>query len=227
MPFLFVFIWLFALAAVSRLLRLLYESENAPGSDLTDYIAVAGVEMAMIAMFLCIARKYFARGLRGFGLDLRTIWTDLRTAVLNYITVFPLVILSVFLVMWAGTRIVGEDFQIQQNEGLSVLAQSSGPQICFLIISFVLIVPIFEEILYRGLFQSALRRLAPNPWIAIIAASVIFMLMHPWTHWPAIFFLSCCMGYTYERSGSLIRPILVHMIFNGINVTGMLLSKGF
>lgn len=224
MPFVLVFIWLAAIAVVSRLLRQFCGPEKASGSEFTDYVAVAGVEIAMILLFLCVARKYFARGLRGFGLDLRRIWPDFRAAVLNYVTVFPLVIVSVFLVMWAGELIGGDEFRMQQNAGLGTLAESGGVQLCLLIVAFVVIVPVFEEILFRGLLQSVLRQFSGSAWIAITGASVLFMLMHPWMHWPALFFLSCCMGYTYEKSGSLVRAIFVHAIFNAINVTGLLLS---
>ena len=223
-PFLLIFMWLAGIAVVSRLLRQFCGTEDAPGSQFSDYVAVAGVEIAMILLFLCVARKYFGRGLRGFGLDLRTVWPDFRAALLNYATVFPLVFLSIFLVMWAGELIVGDEFQMEQNAGLSTLAESGGVHLCFLIVSFVVVVPVFEEILFRGLLQSVLRRFGGSAWIAITVASVLFMLMHPWMHWPALFFLSCCMGYTYEKSGSLLRAIFVHTIFNAINVTGLLLS---
>lgn len=223
MPFLLIFIWLAGMAGGSSLLRKFFGIEEGPESNFTDYVAVTGVEIAMILLFLCIARKYFARGLGGFGLDFRTVWKDFPAALLNYVTVFPLVILSIFLVTRAGELIGGDEFQMQQNAGLGVLAESGGAQMCLLIFSFVLVVPVFEELLFRGLLQSALRSFGGKAWVAIIIASVLFMLMHPWMHWPALFFLSCCMGYTYEKSGSLLRAIFVHAIFNAINITGSFL----
>jgi membrane protease YdiL (CAAX protease family) len=33
-------------------------------------------------------------------------------------------------------------------------------------------------------------------------------------HWPALFVLGVCLGYSYEKSGSLFRPIFIHLFFN-------------
>jgi membrane protease YdiL (CAAX protease family) len=35
--------------------------------------------------------------------------------------------------------------------------------------------------------------------------------------------LSCGLGYAYERSGSLLRPILMHIFFNSFSVVMTLL----
>ena len=51
-------------------------------------------------------------------------------------------------------------------------------------------------------------------WLAVIITSVIFAIIHPlWTA-PMIFLLSLCLGYAYERTGSLWVPILMHAMFN-------------
>lgn len=224
-PFLLVFVWIVAVALVSGLLKRFYGGENADDSEFTGYVAFVVVEIVMIILFIFLAGQDFARGLRGFGLDGRTVFRDIGAAVINYIAVFPLVFLGIFVVVWIGQMVKGEDFLMQQNEGIGMLTESSAFRQCFLVIAFVIIVPIFEEMLFRGLLQSVLRQYVTSAWIAIIGASVLFTMLHPWMHWPALFFLSCCMGYTYEKSGSLIRAILVHAIFNAANVAGALLSS--
>jgi hypothetical protein len=51
-------------------------------------------------------------------------------------------------------------------------------------------------------------------WIAVIITSVVFALVHPlWTA-PLIFLLAVCLGYAYERTGSLWVPIVMHAMFN-------------
>jgi membrane protease YdiL (CAAX protease family) len=37
-------------------------------------------------------------------------------------------------------------------------------------------------------------------------------------HWPALFVLGVGMGYAYEKSGSLWRPIFIHALFNGVTI---------
>jgi len=51
-------------------------------------------------------------------------------------------------------------------------------------------------------------------WLAVIITSVVFAIIHPlWTA-PMIFLLSLCLGYAYERTGSLWVPIIMHAMFN-------------
>jgi len=89
--------------------------------------------------------------------------------------------------------------------------------------------PLLEELLFRGLFQTVIRTFLadlklPQPaWLSIAASSVLFAAAHADAgHWPALFVLSLCIGYSYEKSGSLFRPILIHALFNGLTVLAVL-----
>jgi membrane protease YdiL (CAAX protease family) len=77
--------------------------------------------------------------------------------------------------------------------------------------------------LFRGLFQTMLRSISAKPWLSIAISSVLFALAHANAgHWPALFALSLCMGYSYEKSGSLLRPIFIHSLFNATSIIGTL-----
>jgi hypothetical protein len=84
----------------------------------------------------------------------------------------------------------------------------------------VVIAPVFEEVLFRGFLQSALRSAGVNRWAVIAFVSVFFAFLHypNYSHMLALFFLSLGLGYAYEHSGSLFRPILMHVFFNGFSV---------
>ncbi|MFO0699690.1 MAG: type II CAAX endopeptidase family protein [Nitrospira sp.] len=69
-----------------------------------------------------------------------------------------------------------------------------------------------EELSYRGLLYSALRRhVSVMP--ALLGSSVIFMLGHDWFS-PEIFMLSCLFAYLYERHHSVLPAIFVHFSWN-------------
>ena len=87
----------------------------------------------------------------------------------------------------------------------------------------VCVVPVFEEMLFRGLMQSSLRAWLPGVWPAILITSALFAMVHSLTHTLGIFALSCAMGYAYERSGSLFRPMVMHVLFNAVSVAAALL----
>lgn len=91
------------------------------------------------------------------------------------------------------------------------------------ILGAVIATPIFEEVLFRGMLQSAAASLVRNRWAAILIASVVFVLPHissaiePHTL-PAIGVLGIAMGIAYERTGRIWVPIGMHTAYNGINV---------
>ena len=186
---------------------------------------MALVELVLLAILLYFGKVYFARGLKGLGFNFKTIITDIKAGAVNFLAIYPLVIAGVLLMAFAGKLIWGADFQMQTSEGL--LAVTNYPQISLRILLFafvVLIVPVFEEVLFRGFLQSMVRGYVQRPWIAIALTSIIFTSLHPSTHFLAVFMLSCGMGYAYERSGSMFRSIVMHMLFNGLSMTSTLLN---
>ena len=236
LPFLLVGIWItFSAVAIGMISLLLDKSRSqyqtqsfsveAP-TDLVSSLAMMAVEVIMIAVILIIAKFSFARGLKGLGLNPKTIPRDLFASAINLLAVYPLVTAMVVLVMYLGPIIAGDDFQMQVNEGLLLISENTNPAITILLLfCFGVIVSIFEETLFRGILQSMLRGYLGKPWPAILITSFLFSLMHPWMHWPAIFALSLGFGYAYERSGSLLRPIFMHIIFNTAHIIMSLLIE--
>ena len=184
------------------------------------YLIYGTANLAAMIMILVLARETFARRLKGFGLDARTTGRDFGAAMMNLIVVLPIMVAVMWVVVQVGQLIVGQDFQMQKHEGLEVITRY--PQVSvrmLLIIITVAIGPVFEEMLYRGLFQTMIRTASGGPWRSIMITSVIFALMHQdWMHWPGLFVLSVCMGYAYEKSGSLFRPIFIHSLFNAMSI---------
>jgi membrane protease YdiL (CAAX protease family) len=86
-----------------------------------------------------------------------------------------------------------------------------------------LIAPTLEEMLFRGLFQSAIHSYTNRPWLSILLTSAIFAMVHSNPgHWPALAVLSVGLGYSYEKSGSLFRPIIIHALFNAASIAAAL-----
>jgi len=60
-----------------------------------------------------------------------------------------------------------------------------------------------------------LRRSLPA-WQAIVISAAIFAIVHPPASMLPVFVLGLCTGWAYERSGSLLAPMLVHAMYNGV-----------
>jgi membrane protease YdiL (CAAX protease family) len=63
-------------------------------------------------------------------------------------------------------------------------------------------------------------------WMAILATSALFAVVHPMWTWPAIFLLAVCLGYAYERTGNLWVPIVIHAAFNATSTVIYLYGGG-
>jgi membrane protease YdiL (CAAX protease family) len=87
----------------------------------------------------------------------------------------------------------------------------------------VLLLPVLEEIVFRGLLQEFVReRISGNSFgplsIANLLTSICFTALHFIYHppvWAAlVLFPSLVFGYFKDRSGRLTAPILLHVFYN-------------
>jgi len=100
-------------------------------------------------------------------------------------------------------------------EWLTSPETSLGARIAILI-SAVIVAPLTEELIFRGiLFPAVLKR---NSWVfSAMLTGCIFSLIH--FHPPSflsIFVLSLFFCAGYSVTGSIITPIVMHMVFNGV-----------
>ncbi len=150
----------------------------------------------------------------------------------------------VFSVLWygilayLGQQTIGEmlniliyslfpDFVNLNDASVGLMVRQSP----LLAICVMTLVPVAEETLHRGLiFRGLYDR---NPTLAYIASVVIFAAIHVAGYigslTPAQLLISFlqylpagyCLCFAYRRSGTLICPILVHMLVNAISVLSL------
>jgi len=192
--------------------------------------------IVVIAVILFIVRTCFARRLKGFGLNIRSVHKDFFAAFLNLLSVWPLMMAAIALTMFIGKLFFGPEYQISQHEQLELITAYSRWQLRILIfVVAVVIAPVLEEMIFRGLFQTVIRSFFESRdskletrsrvWLPIFISSGLFSMVHGNVpHWPALFLLGVCLGYAYEKSGSLFRPIFIHAFFNAITIIFVLLG---
>jgi membrane protease YdiL (CAAX protease family) len=119
------------------------------------------------------------------------------------------------------------------HETLAILVERRDPLLTTLTLAHVaVLVPIAEELLWRGIIQPAFRA-AANARVAVAATAALFVLIH----WSAIApegraaglsmiaVLAIGLGILRERTGSVVAPIVVHALFNAANVAIALAEK--
>ncbi len=171
-----------------------------------------------------LVRKYFSRGLKGFGLNFSKLLKDAFFAAPYLLAVWPVAIAVLLLTARVGKVIYGDDYAIEPHEGLVLIRSHTQPIVrAMILFSGAIITPFFEEVLFRGLIQTTIRSYTMRPWLSITITSGIFAMFHSQeAHWPAIFILGMLFGYAYEKSGSLFRPIFIHMLFNGLTILAVM-----
>jgi len=231
MPYYFPFIVLLGWLSLASFGSTVAESLTSELTDWRQKFATFSffftVEVVAVFFIIFSAQKFFINGLHGFGLRIKGLFGDLLSSAGVFIIVWPFVTLSLALVVVVGEYFLGSDFQMQKNEGLAVLLEYKQMSLRILMIVFAAgLTPIFEELVFRGLLQTYFREsLGYKPWVGIFITSAIFSVLHPLMHLPAIFILSVAMGYVYEKSGSLWRPMFIHCIFNSSQIAMALLFQ--
>ncbi len=228
-PLIPFFLWLLGTVVVQSLaVSFIRPADGLQKVFLDQLIFCVVALLTVFGVILPLASFHFARGLKGFGLRVGTIPRDLGASFVHLLAVWPLVLAAFAATMrvgqWASQRLSGRDFEMPRHEALELMTQYSNVALTLLLAFLAVVVAsLVEELIFRGLLQSMVRSYLGRPWPAILLTSVLFATVHGnVTHWPALFVLSLGLGYAYEKSGSLLRPLFMHAMFNGISILGTL-----
>ncbi|MEM1447200.1 MAG: type II CAAX endopeptidase family protein [Planctomycetota bacterium] len=119
------------------------------------------------------------------------------------------------------------------NHGmLEELKTAEMEMVIAIIVTAVVVGPLLEEIVFRGLLQTLLLEVFGRKarWTAIVIASAVFASVHlgatTWHALPGLFVLGVALGWIYERTGSLLPVYLAHAAFNGLNIAMVLSGVG-
>lgn len=156
-----------------------------------------------------------------------------KIAMIAWLVAYPLVIAFSQLISIAVWQLFHHPF-IEQIAVQNLRQASVNPWL-FSVMAFavVVLVPITEEYLFRGLLQSWLKRKLPHYFVAIFLSSLLFTAFHYSNTQglaniellSSLFILSCVIGYIYERQRSLLAPIALHGFFNFMSFLMIAASK--
>ncbi len=114
------------------------------------------------------------------------------------------------------------DSEPPQQAAAELTSELSGWGITLGFLTVVILAPIYEEALFRGLVLSRLVRLM-SPWPAYLLNGLLFAAIHvvfdpdAWFASIALFPLGTALAWMAHRSGDISRSILAHM---GVNLLG-------
>lgn len=112
----------------------------------------------------------------------------------------------------------------------------SWSQLFIVIATLALVVPLFEEVIFRGYIFGWLKRVIPL-WLAIVISAAAFAAVHGlyavrggfsgWFGTAEIFAIGVLLAWWVNRTGSLIPAYIIHMIINTVSFALGFLLPGF
>jgi hypothetical protein len=160
---------------------------------------------------------------------------DIYTAVIFCIIAFPLMIFFAAFFDWILYFLFNIK-EIPEQLAVLFLKMSIGYPFYFFLnmITVVILAPCIEETLFRGFLQSYLKQYFSTK-MSIVGTSLSFAFFHYSSEQGianlsiigSLFVLALFLGFIYEKRKSLLAPMILHALFNMINIIHLYLSEGF
>ena len=161
----------------------------------------------------------------GFRKPKNGIFREICTGFLGYMAVLPLFFFVLFLLLFISKIF---SYEPPPHPLVSMFLEEekrSQGLIVFSIFLATVIGPILEEIFFRGFCYTIFRVKWGKTWAMIISSAFFGLIHHSgFAFWP-IFILGIMLSYLYEKRGSLIAPITLHIIHNMVFLGYFLLAK--
>lgn len=220
----------FLLSVIDRFTGALSANEKQVFRMVLVALLYQGAALFWIGMFL---REHQLSWRDAFGAGPGQLGRTVGLGILGGICVVPIAMGLVNLSSWilSSTPVTPEEQISVRILRESVARLPDERWLSFFKVSWtilaVTVVPIAEEVLFRGIFYPALKQSGSRSRLfAVLATSILFAEIHfnlvtlvPLTMLAMIF------TWLYEETGSLLTPILAHSIFNGANMALLLYSE--
>lgn len=157
---------------------------------------------------------------------------DIGIGILSWLIAFPSALLISQVMVLILTHYLG--YTLEDQSAVIHMKKSLEDPNLFMATLFavVLVVPILEEMLFRGFLQSSIRNYL-SPFSSILISSILFSWFHfsfnqgmnNFNILTSLFVLALFLGFLRERQGNLLPSIALHATFNAISVAMIVLSS--
>ena len=193
---------------------------------LQQAVAVLGMYLGLMSLPLLILWAQLrgkAPKLEGGWLQWRwrPLASALRQAFIQVLKVLPLVT----LVGWLFDQLVSK--ASGSNPLLELVLTTTNPWALLLFsITAMVLAPLFEETLFRGVLLPVLGQRYGGLWGVVISALVFGIAHLSLGELPALFVLGLGLGWLRLQSGRLGPSVLMHGLWNGLTFANLLLLAG-
>jgi len=179
-----------------------------------------------ILFFVCyLVGKKWQDNLNALGLRFIEFGKDIWLGFSSYIALLPLVVLSLLILVFAAELI---SYEPPPHPLIEIFVEEDYKNPALIYFSIFLactLGPIIEEIFFRGFCYPAFKKKWGTQW-AMVLSSGFFALIHnsAFAFFP-VFVLGLGFAYVYEKRGTLIPSIVMHILHNSIFIGYFFLLK--
>ncbi len=161
----------------------------------------------------------------GFRVPPRGVFAEMVMGMIGYLGVFPIFVAVLIFLAFIAHLFA---YQPPAHPLVNILlekGEGSRWMIYYSVVLATIIAPFLEEIFFRGFCYTLFKKKA-GPGAAMVLSSALFAVIHQnlFAFWP-IFVLGMALSYIYEKRGSLIAPITLHLFHNSIFIFYFFLAK--
>ena len=146
-----------------------------------------------------------------------------RCLMLGLVTGLGLVLISMVLALLTSQLIQAFGDQVEPQKLVTLIAEESAkkeniPTLIFFVVMAVVVAPIAEEILFRGILYPAIKQIG-YPRVAAIGTALLFALFHVnLLTFASLTVVALGLIALYEFTDNLLAPITAHAVFNASNL---------
>jgi len=177
-------------------------------------LTMQGAALVIAHFFL---RQHSVTWRQFLGLNRPDLPTILLRAALVAVLAVPMAQTLLALANAVFTAIRSEPPDLQPAIQTLNISQTLGRRMLLSLFAIVL-APVAEEVLFRGILYATVKEMG-HPRLALFGTSIVFAAIHlSWVAFVPLTFFALVLTLLYERTRSLLAPIIAHACFNGINL---------
>jgi len=217
-----IFVFLVSAVHAGAYILLVHKVIGRPAAETGVLVAgTFGVYCAMLWLMHRVLIKGYAADVSQLGISLKGFFRNARDGIIGYIAFVPafflLLIVSLLVCQLLGIK-------PQAHELVEIFSAEESPWTrAYLVVLAAGFAPVYEEIVFRGFIYGVLRKYAGVSGGMALSGFFFAAIHFNAAQFIPVWGLGIMLAYLYEKTGTLVAPVVFHAVNNGIAVAITLL----
>lgn len=183
-------------------------------SNLHMMLGTFFIDIAAGAVVLYFVMVKYRQGLQDIGLKGMAFFRNVLSGIKGYIFMLPLLVVTLVLSVWI-LNLLG--YTPPPQPVFEIFMEEKRSRVLLFLTIFVSVFgPVAEEVFFRGFMYSAIKKHLGTLCAAFLSGAIFSILHANIVGFLPIMTLGILLAYLYERTGSLVASIAVHIAHNSV-----------